>query len=68
MFFYFQQVLSFTVTKSPSFFILKFEVEFKTYFFVSVSVVFLLFRFNRNTETRCFDIEPKQPKQASSFG
>jgi hypothetical protein len=28
---------------------------------------FALFRLNRNTETRCFDIEPKQPKQ-SSFG
>jgi hypothetical protein len=28
----------------------------------------LFFLLNRNTETRCFDIEPKQPKQMSSFG
>jgi hypothetical protein len=32
-----------------------------------VSVRFGLFRFNRNTETRCFDTEPKQPKQTSCF-
>jgi hypothetical protein len=37
-------------------------------FFRFVSVVFVLFRFNRNTEKRCFDIEPKQPKQTSCFG
>jgi hypothetical protein len=36
--------------------------------FLFVSVVFVLFRFNRNTETRCFDIEPKQTKQTSCFG
>jgi hypothetical protein len=30
-----------------------------------VSVRFFLFRFNRNTETGCFDIEPKQ---TSCFG
>jgi hypothetical protein len=33
-----------------------------------VSVPFSLFLFNRNTETRCFDIESKQPKQTSCFG
>jgi hypothetical protein len=27
-----------------------------------------LFRFNRNTETRCFGIEAKQPKQTFCFG
>ena len=27
---------------------------------------FCLFRFNRNTETLCFGIEPKQPKQTAS--
>jgi hypothetical protein len=29
-------------------------------------LVFCLFRFNRNSETLCFDIEAKQPKQTTS--
>jgi hypothetical protein len=37
-------------------------------FFRFVSVLFALFRFNRNTETSCFDIETKQPKQTPCFG
>jgi len=31
-------------------------------------LVFCLFRFNRNIETLCFDIESKQPKQTFCFG
>ncbi len=31
-------------------------------------LIFCLFRFNRNTETRCFVIEAKQPKQKFCFG
>jgi hypothetical protein len=31
-------------------------------------LVFCLFRFNQNTETLCFGIEAKQPKQILSFG
>jgi hypothetical protein len=31
-------------------------------------LVFCLFRLFRNTETRCFDIKAKQPKQTSCFG
>jgi hypothetical protein len=33
----------------------------------TVMVVFCLFRFNRNIETLCFGIEPKQPKQTCDF-
>jgi hypothetical protein len=31
-------------------------------------LIFCLFRFNRNTETRCFGKEAKQPKQTFCFG
>jgi hypothetical protein len=31
-------------------------------------VAFCLFRFNRNTESRCYRIEAKQPKQTFCFG
>jgi len=31
-------------------------------------LIFFLFRFNWNTETRCFDKEAKQPKQTFCFG
>ncbi len=31
-------------------------------------LIFYLFRFNRNTETCCFGIEAKQPKQKFCFG
>ncbi len=31
-------------------------------------LVFWLFRLFRNTETPCFDIKAKQPKQTSCFG
>ncbi len=35
--------------------------------FLLVSVCFVLFRFYQNTETRCFDLEAKQPKQTFCF-
>jgi hypothetical protein len=45
------------------------EIDFfKFLFFCLFWFVFCLFRFNRNTEIRCFDIESKQPKQTSCFG
>ena len=47
------------------------KLEFQgTYFFLFrfVSVGFFWFRFNRNTETRCFGKEAKQPKQTLCFG
>jgi hypothetical protein len=34
-------------------------------FFGLFRLFFVLFRLNRNTETRCFDIEPKLPKQTA---
>jgi hypothetical protein len=36
--------------------------------FLLFRVVFCLFRLFRNTETPCFDIKTKQPKQTSCFG
>jgi hypothetical protein len=43
------------------------------YAFISICfglfrLILCLFRFSRNTETRCFDIEAKQPKQMFCFG
>ena len=43
------------------------------FYFISVCfglfrLIFCLFRFNQNTETRCFGIEAKQPKQKFCFG
>ncbi len=45
----------------------KFSKKFQNMLFIKLfRLVFCLFRFNRNIESLCFGIEPKQPKQTVS--
>jgi hypothetical protein len=45
-----------------------FHIAFISVCFGLFLLIFCLFRFNRNTETRCFGKEAKQPKQTFGFG
>ena len=49
-------------------FVKQIQETYKVGSFRFVSVCLFLFRFNRNTKTSCFGLEPKQPKQTFFFG